>query len=257
MESNDLLVRAASRLEPLMAGDKNANFFKSSLVAQISAAVYYKAHVMAKIMTSKPLQNKFKKTIFTQINKDFAEYIDAQARIKPKQFHHVYEWKRTGEQTARLFKLKEINTDDFSLKLTYEFKPSKSLVPTNKGKHRHVFVNKAAVMESGMPVKIAPRSAERIVFDVGGYVVYMPKGASVTVRKPGGVAVKQSFESAYKRFFTTDLVNISIKKSGFQKMFTAKVRQSIGVPAAIKTVKYSFSANAVRSMADAAVMAGA
>ena len=257
MESNDLLVRAASRLEPLMMGSKSNDFFKSSLVAQISAAVYYKAQVMSKIMTSKPLQNKFKKTIFDQINKDFSDYIDAQARIKPKQFHHVYEWKRTGESTARLFKLKEINTNEFSLKLTYEFKSSKSLVPTSKGKHRHVFANKASVMEAGMPVKIAPRSAERIVFETNGYVVYMPKGASVTVRKPGGVAVKQSFESAYKRFFTTDLVNMSIKKSGFQKMFTSKVRQSIGVPAAIKTVKYSFSPNTVRSLADAAVTAGA
>jgi hypothetical protein len=256
LESNDLLVRAASRLEPLMAGDKSADFFKTSLVAQVSAAVYYKAHVVSKIMTNKAFQNKFRQIIFNQINKDFAEYIDAQARIKPKQFHHVYEWKRTGEASARLFKLKEINTNEFSLKLTYDFGPSKSFVPTSKGKHRHVFVNKASVMEAGMPVKIAPRAAERIVFDVGGYVVYMPKGASVTVTKPGGIAVKKSFESAYRRFFTTDLVNSSIKRSGFQKMFTAKVRQSIGVPSAIKTVKYSFSPNAVRSMADMAVAVG-
>ena len=257
MESNDLLVRAASRLEPLMAGDRKADFFKSSLVAQISAAIYYKAHVMDKIMTSKPLQNKFKQMIFDQVNKDFSDYIDAQARVKPKQFHHVYEWKRIGEMSARLFKLKEINTNEFSLKLTYEFQPSKSFVPTGKGKHRHVFVNKASVMEAGMPVRIAPRAAERIVFETSGYVVYMPKGASVTVRKPGGNAVKQSFELAYRRFFTTDLVNSSIKKSGFQKMFNTKVREAAGIPAAIKTVKYSFSPNSVRSMAEAAVMVGA
>jgi hypothetical protein len=159
--------------------------------------------------------------------------------------------------SARLFKLKEINTNEFSLKLTYEFQPSKSFVPTGKGKHRHVFVNKASVMEAGMPVRIAPRAAERIVFETSGYVVYMPKGASVTVRKPGGNAVKQSFELAYRRFFTTDLVNSSIKKSGFQKMFNTKVREAAGIPAAIKTVKYSFSPNSVRSMAEAAVMVGA
>lgn len=257
MESNDLLVRAASGLEPLMLGDRNADFFKSSIVAQVSAAIYYKAHVMNKVMTNKALQNKFKKTIFDQIINDFSQYIDAQARVKPKQFHHVYEWQRTGESSSRLFQLKQIATNDFTLRLTYEFKPSKSFVPTNKGKHRHVFVNKASVMEAGMPVKIAPRSAERIVFDVGGYVVYMPKGASVTVNKPGGRGVKQSFESAYKRFFTTDLVNISIKKSGFQKMFTDKVRKALSIPVSMRTVKYSFSANSVKAMAEAAVTVGA
>lgn len=240
-----------------MAGGQKADVLQSSIVAQISAALYYEAQVLDKVMTNKSFQNKFKKIIFDQINKDFVEYIDSQARIKPKQFHHVYEWKRVGESSSRLFKIKQINTNDFSLRLTYEFKPSKSFVPTKKGKHRHVFVNKASVMEAGMPVTIAPRAAERIVFDVSGYVVYMPKGASVTVKKPGGRAVKQSFETAYKRFFTTNLVSLSIKKSGFQKLFTQKVTQALAIPTAIKKVKYSFSPNAIRSMADAAVMVSA
>lgn len=238
-----------------MFGGQKTDVLQSSLVAQVSAALYYESQVLDKAMTNKALQNKFKKAVFDQINKDFSEYIDSQARIKPKQFHHVYEWNRTGQTSARLFNLKKINTNDFSLKLTYEFKASKTFVPTKKGKHRHVFINKASVMEAGMPVKIAPRAAERIVFDVAGYVVYMPKGASVTVKKPGGRAVKQSFESAYKRFFTTNLVNLSIKKSGFQKMFTQKVTKALAIPVAIKKVKYSFSPNEVRSMADAAVMA--
>lgn len=233
-----------------MAGDRKADFFKSSLVAQISAAIYYKAHVMDKIMTSKPLQNKFKQMIFDQVNKDFSDYIDAQARVKPKQFHHVYEWKRIGEMSARLFKLKEINTNEFSLKLTYEFQPSKSFVPTGKGKHRHVFVNKASVMEAGMPVRIAPRAAERIVFETSGYVVYMPKGASVTVRRPGGASVKNSFKMTHMRFFTSNLVNVSIKKSGFQRMFNLAMTNALKLPSSIKRVSYSFSPNTVRSQAD-------
>ncbi len=35
---------------------------------------------------------------------DFGNYIDALARSKPKSLHHVYEWQRAGNKTARLFK---------------------------------------------------------------------------------------------------------------------------------------------------------
>ena len=58
MDSSTALVAAASGLEPLMMGTKNKHL-KDSLVAQISAAVYYKAHVMSKLTSNKNFQNKF------------------------------------------------------------------------------------------------------------------------------------------------------------------------------------------------------
>ena len=259
MASEDLLAQAASRLEPLMVGDKSNAVLRSSIVAQVSAAIYYQSNVMVNIMKNKQLQNKFQSLIFKQIQEDFGLYMDSQARSKPKQYHHVYEWNRQGEESARLFKLKKLVSNEFALRLNYELMPSKSFVPSDKGKNRYVFANKASVMEAGMPVTIAPRAAERLVFDVsGGYTVFMPKGASVTVRQPGGAGTKNSFNLAYKRFFTGQLVSLSIKKSGFHKMFTSKVKQAMGLPMDIKTVKYSFSPNTVRSLASNAVnMVGA
>ena len=259
MASEDLLAMAASRLEPLMVGDKSNTVLKSSIVAQVSAAIYYQSHVMVNVMKNKQLQNKFQNIIFKQIDQDFLLYMDAQARTKPKQYHHVYEWNRQGDASARLFKLNKLMSNDFSLRINYELTPSQTFVPTDKGKNRYVFANKASVMEAGMPVTIAPRAAERLVFDVkGGYTVYMPKGASVTVRQPGGPATKNSFRISYERFFTGQLVNLSIKKSGFQKIFNTKVKQAMGLPADIKRVKYSFSPNTVRSMASNAInMVGA
>lgn len=243
-----MLVQTASGLERFMAGSKG-QVLKESVVAQISAYVYYNAHVISKLTNNVAFQNKFREVIFNQIDKDFGEYIDAQARTRPRSLHHVYEWDRVGDKTARLFKLNKLESRDLSFQISYEFLPSKSFAKGDKNR-RHVFVEKASVMEAGMPLKIAPRHAERLVFDVNGYTVYMPKGASVTVRKPGGAGVKNSFVSAYSRFFASDLVNLSIKKSGFQKTFNISLTKALQLPNTIKRVSYSFSPNVVRNQAD-------
>jgi hypothetical protein len=253
LDSSTLLLQAASGLEKLMSGTKTKSL-KDSTVAQVSAALFYQSNVMAKMISDKDVQKKFTKVIFEQIEKDFGMYIDSQARSKPKQLHHVYEWKRVGNSSARLFDLKLIDEYAFSFKLTYAFKDSKSFVPNNISKRKHVFKNKAAIMEAGMPLTIAPRAAERLVFESSlGGITFMPKGASVTVKKPGGVAVKQSFETYYKIFFKGNLVNLSIKKSGFQKIFGATTAKAMKLPANIKKVSYSFSPNTVRSQAELAV----
>lgn len=252
MDSSTALVAAASGLEKFMAGTKNT-VFKDSTVAQISATVYYQAQVISKITSNKNFQNKFSSVIFNQIQEDFGNYVDAKARTSPISLHHVYEWKKTGEREHRLFELKKLSQDGLSFRIGYDFKLSKSLVPTNKGKHRHVFANKASVMEAGMPVVISPRSAERLVFEVSGSTVFMPKGASVDVKRPGGAKVKNAFYVAYNRFFTGDLVNQSIKKSGFQRLFNSSITKAMSLPMNIRRVQYSFSPNTVRSQADYAL----
>lgn len=253
MDSSVLLIQAASGLEKLMSGSRGG-VLKDSTVAQISAFIYYEAQVVAKLTNNKAFQNKFKTVIFDQIDKDFGEYIDAQARVKPKQLHHVYEWDKIGNAQARLFKLKRIDSGQLSFKVGYEFQPSKSFARGNENsKRRHVFVEKASVMESGMPLTISPRAAERLVFEVNDYTVFMPKGASVLVAKPGGVAVKNSFQAAHKVFFTGNLVNEAIKKSGFQRLFNSSMTKALRVPGDIKRVKYSFSPNSIITQADNAL----
>jgi len=254
LDNSKVLVQAASGLERLMVGQA-AGPLKDSNVAQISAYVYYTAQVISKLTTNKQFQNKFAKTMFDQIQSDFGAYIDAQARVKPKSLHHVYEWKRTGDMNARLFKLNKISQDGLSFRLDYELLPSRSLVPTGKGKHRHVFANKASIMEAGMPVVIAPRAAERLVFETNGITVFMPKGASVTVKRPGGAGARNQFGLAYSIFFSGQLVNSSIKKSGFQKIFNSGMTKALKLPANIKTVQYKFSANSIKIQADASLAA--
>jgi hypothetical protein len=247
-----MLIQAASGLERMMYANQKG-VLKDSTVAQISAYVYYEAAVIAKLTTNKAFQNAFSKMMFDQINLDFGNYIDALARSKPKSLHHVYEWKKTGNKSARLFKLNKTTQVGLSFGINYAFLPSKSMVPSATGKRRHMFINKASVMEKGEPLVIRPKSADRLVFEIDGETVFMPKGASVTVKRPGGSGARNQFTLAHSRFFSGRLVNDSIKKSGFQRLFNSSMTKALGVPSDIKRVKYSFSANTIRSQADSAL----
>ena len=253
MDNSNLLVQASSGLERLMGGTGPGGTFKDSTVAQVSAYVYYQANVIAKLTSSREFQNTFTTTIFEQIDKDFGNYVDALARTRPKSLHHVYEWKRVGNPKARLFKLNKISEQGLSFKLNYEFIASRSMVPAGNSKRRHMFPNKAAVMESGMPLVIRPKNAERLVFEYNGETVFMPKGAAVTIRRPGGPAATNQFVLAYSRFFSGQLVNASIKNSGFQSLFNSRLTKAMKLPASIKKVQYKFSPNMVRSQADSAL----
>jgi hypothetical protein len=248
-----MLLNAAAGLERMMYNKTPDAFLQDSNVAQISAILYYQANVLAKLENSKRFKNTFKKIIYTQIDKDFGLYIDAQARSKPKSLHHVYEWKKVGNKNGRLFKLKSMDGEGISFKIDYEFQPSKSFVPTEKGRRRHVFTAKASIMEAGMPLKIAPRHSKRLVFESNGNVVFMPIGASVTVQRPGGPGVKNQFKSQYTRWFSGNLVNESIRKSGFAQIFNSEITKALKIPAPIKKVKYAFSPNTIKNMADAAL----
>lgn len=256
MENSEVaLLQAASGLERLMAGSSMSGTLKDSNVAQISAFLYYQANVAAKMTSNKAFQKLFKTTIFNQIDKDFGLFIDSQARLKPKSLHHVYEWNKVGQASGRLFKINKLDSTGLSFKLNYEFKLSKTSVPTKNRsqRSRYIFSKKASVMEKGMPIIIRPKSSERLVFEIDGNVVFMPKGQSVTVKSPGGRASTNQFDLAYSRYFSGPLVSNSIKASGFQNIFGAKFEKAMRVPSYISKVRYSFTPGTIRLQADAAL----
>ena len=252
MDNSSLLVTAASGLQKTMSGTPGI-ILKDSTVAQISAAIYYQAEVVSKITTNKQFQARFQSVIFKQLQQDFGLYIDAQARVNPQSLHHVYEWNKVGNSGSRLFKLNVTERNGLSFKLGSTFLMSKSPVPNSFGKKKYIFKNKASVMESGMPVVITPRASKRLVFETSTGVVYMPIGASVTVTRPGGGKATGRFQIAYARFFTGNLVNLSIKRSGFQQIFNSSLNKAMKLPAGIRKVKYSFSANTLNMQAESAI----
>lgn len=249
-----MLIQVASGLERMMYSNQSGPL-KDSTVAQVSAFVYYEAAVISKLTSNQRFQNAFTTIMFDQINNDFGNYIDALARSKPKSLHHVYEWKKTGNKSARLFSMNKISEQGLSFRINYEFTPSTSMVPSSNGKRRHVFANKAEIMEKGNPLVIRPKNSERLVFQIDEEIIFMPKGKSVTVKRPGGPAARNQFTSAHSRFFSGRLINDSIKRSGFQRIFNSSMTKALGVPSNIKKVSYSFSPNTIRSQADSALSA--
>lgn len=254
MDSSVALVQAASGLQKTMSGT-SGTILKDSTVAQISAAVYYQAKVVSKLTTNKQFQSKFHTIVFKQLEKDFNEYVDAQARMNPKSLHHVYEWKKVGNKNARLFDLKIVGRSGLSFMVSSDFKQSKSMVPTSYGNSRHVFKSKAYVIEKGLPVVIRPKASKRLTFEIDGLLIRMPVGKSVTVNKPGGGKATGRFKIAYARFFTGNLVSLSIKRSGFQQLFNSSMSKAMNLPPDIKKVKYSFSPNTIDMQADLAISA--
>jgi hypothetical protein len=256
LDSSVALLQTASGLEKTMSAPP-VGIIKDSSVAQVSAFLYYQANVLAKLTSNREFKNLFKKTLFDQIEKDFGEFIDSSARVKPKALHHMYEWNRTGQKTSRLFKIKRIDTEGLSFRVGYDFKLSKTSVPSKnkKQKKKYIFANKASVMEAGMPVIIRPRSAERLVFELDGITVFMPKGSSVTVKSPGGRGSSNQFRLHFGRYFGGELVNSSIKNSGFQSIFGARISKALSVPVTIKKVQYSFSPGKIRLEADSNLQA--
>ena len=65
--------------------------------------------------------------------------------------------------------------------------------------------------------------------------------------------IKNSFYLYYSRFFGGNLVNESIRKSGFHKIFGGAIAKSLNLPSDIKRVKYSFSPNTVRAQSISAI----
>jgi hypothetical protein len=75
----------------------------------------------------------------------------------------------------------------------------------------------------------------------------------VTVPRPGGKASTNQFKLAYSKFFSGELVNLSIKRSNFQSIFNTNMARALKIPVNIKKVQYKFSPNTIRNEAVASL----
>lgn len=149
-----------------------------------------------------PFFDHFGKGIITAL----AKYIDSVARMNPDSMHHVYEWYRTGSPEARLFNIKSISTSR-GVMIDSSFKQSRTVSKQSK----QVFINKASVMENGMPVTIVPKN-DVLVFEVNGETVFTKK--KVIVANPGGTNVRGSYEKTFNSFFNNYFSQAFLRSSG-------------------------------------------
>jgi hypothetical protein len=150
------------------------------------------------------------KVLGARISEILKDFIDSNARVNPESLHHVYEWYQTGSPNARLFDI-DYAVVGGGLSISSSFSQSRSI----KSGSRVPFYNKAAIMESGVPVTITPRT--KLVFEVDGETVFTPN--SVTVVNPGG-ATEGEYQKVLDTFF-----NSYLKQSFLNEVFYSLKRE--------------------------------
>lgn len=124
--------------------------------------------------------------------KYFEHMVDAKARSNPSSLHHVYEFDRSGDKEARLFKSKVTNSPVGAV-ISFSFIDAKQ--PNRNG---YMFYKKAEIMESGTTVIIKPRKSKFLSYMLDdGRFVKTQKPSVVT--NPGG-PVAGNFSSELNEF---------------------------------------------------------
>jgi len=254
--NNTIALETASRgLERLMVGSKQKGVIDDGgTVQKISAGLYYQVNVMNSMVTEDCISQGYVNKIFNKIKFDLNEFMDMQARSKPKSFHHVYEWGKVGQSDSRLFTINRSKQNGFNFVLGYDFKLSTTTVP-EKGKNpkKYVFKNKAMVMEYAEQVIVRPKNPKAgLSFDIDGKFITLAAGKSVKINNPGGKDVKLSFANAYTRFMSGTVQN-SIAMSGAKESFQTVIANSMHLPGMIKAKSYSYNPASVKNAAKNAV----
>lgn len=135
------------------------------------------------------------------------QYIDVRARANPESLHHIYEWDRVGDPSARLFEIKA-TASKTNIIFSGEFIPSSSVSENSN----EPFVDKANVMENAISILVEPRSSDFLAFDVDGQQVFTVN--SVFVENPGGDSVAGSFGRAVDDFFEVYFTSTVLRQSG-------------------------------------------
>jgi hypothetical protein len=156
-------------------------------------------------------KRQFLNNLGPEITEMASQFIDTNARVDYESLHHIYEWSRVGDSSARLFDI-NFTVSNLGLSFTSNFRQSQSI----KDGSRVPFHNKASVMEAGTPVRIAPSNAEALRFEVGGEVVYTKK--PVVVENPGGNTQGQ-FANVWDMFFGRYFTQAFLRSSGLARYF--------------------------------------
>jgi hypothetical protein len=143
-------------------------------------------------------QANIQKSIERSVNRKYLPYMNSIARANSKSMHHLYEWNKIGQTSARLFDLSVPASSrgkaSFSMKVT--FRPSKSLVPLTEAQmtpnpftgavvqKKHIFFNKAMVMEYGESVTIRPKFSKYLAFDTPANAPYRSLSGLTFTSKP-------------------------------------------------------------------------
>jgi hypothetical protein len=147
--------------------------------------------------------------------------------MNPKKMHHIYEWNQIGNSSARLFVLSRSKVLGGNLEINIGFKPSRMPVPIPQnllepgktGKFvtsRHIFRDKASVMESGKAVRF---EAKRILTFMGSNgQVFLKPGTVVNILNPGGAGTKNALATYMLDWYQKNTESIMDSSGLYEKI---------------------------------------
>jgi hypothetical protein len=191
-----------------------------------------------------------KKIFFSELGRGVIEalgqYIDAMARSDQQALHHVYEWSKTGNRSARLFKFDYIVTGS-GLSVNATFSQSKSV----KDGSNTPFYDKARIMEKGIPVLIKPKGDNPLVFESDGETIFTKK--PILNSNPGGVAVQGSFEKTFDNFMKYYFSQSFLRASGLSDYLETPIIYKKNLAAGVRGGKSIGRATGLKWMMSAKV----
>ena len=211
-----------------------ARFDSKDLVKKIKNSVSYsKGFVDGINMQTINFNQQLAEFTIDVLNK----YIDARARSNPAVLHHVYEWDRVGNESARLFEINSSVSKNV-INFTGKFLPSKTI----SSESSEPFTDKANVMENAIAITIEPRNSDVLAFEADGEMVFTRN--SIYIEHPGGDEVAGSFGEVIDDFFTSYFTNAFLEPlykelstaTEYSQSFAAGTRSgaSVGVKAGKK-----------------------
>jgi len=188
-----------------------------------------------KELTKPKVLDNISKAVFTITGKRFMIDIDNYSRRNPKKMHHIYEWGKVGNSSARLFVLERssmingnltINTNFLQSRMPVPIDP-KLLSPGKTGKRvssRSVFRNKANIMESGTPVSF---QAKRVLAFMGNNeIAFVAPGTQINILHPGGIQTKNAFASYMVEWYSRNGHTV-MDSSGFYEKISNAVAKAL------------------------------
>ena len=167
-------------------------------------AIQYSVGFMEGVERGKPV---FLQKMGKSVIEAMKQFIDANARVNPAMLQHVYEWEQSGNPNSRLFELNYRSTKA-GISIGATFRQSASVKPGSYVP----FYDKARIMESGIPVTIAPVRAKVLAFETEEGTVFT-KGP-VTVKNPGGEQAARGLENTIDVFVNQYFSQSFLKMSG-------------------------------------------
>lgn len=190
----------------------NTGLFSEKILAMST----YDSLIIQKLYADPANKQKINRGAALLLKNYFDQYVDMRARQNPNAYHHVYEFEKTGETSARLFKANVTNSADGSAIISYSFISAKT--PNQDG---YAFPQKASVMESGETITITPKRGKYLKYQLSdGRFVTSEKSI---VENPGGPEAAGSFEQTFKGFMAGQANVVLTKFRFFNKIEDAMI----------------------------------